>query len=71
MPSLNALRRLQKRYNLIFSKKAELEDETRRRHGLEAQERIYEKDGNEIHELPERHGRHEMPDAHSGRSLKI
>ena len=38
-----------------LQQKAELEDEAVRRHELEAQERRYEIDGNELFELPERH----------------
>ena len=43
-----------------LQQKAELEDEARRRHELDGQERRCEIDGNEIHELPERCSRHGM-----------
>lgn len=38
---------------------AESEDESRRRHELEAHEKRYEIDGNEIYELRGRHSRQE------------
>ena len=53
-----------------LQQKAELEDEARRRHELEAPERRYEKDGNEIYELPERHSRQEIPEGNNEGSLK-
>lgn len=40
-----------------LQQKAELEDEPRRRHEVEARERRYELDGNEIYELRGRHSR--------------
>ena len=53
-----------------LQQKAELEDEASRRHELEALERIYEKDGNEILELLES-SRQEMPERNSGCSMSI
>ena len=54
-----------------FEQKAELEDEVSRRHEIEALERMYDKDGNEFLELPERHSRHGTPERNSGCSMSI
>ncbi|CAD6569695.1 MAG: hypothetical protein ASARMPREDX12_006344 [Alectoria sarmentosa] len=37
---------------LYMQQKAELEDEDRRKHELDAQEKIFEMDGDMIHEMP-------------------
>ncbi len=51
--------------------KAELEDEARRKHGLDAREGRHEIDGNEIFELEGRRCKYDMLERHSGPLLRI